>query len=108
LIDAAFVRAGLEPRVTAEIESAATLREAIEAGLGATILPHALVSTFPRGRQPVIRRVVEPSLETTVSLCVSAQQPLSEPARAVRDVLVTLVQELFDSSRGVGIHAPKV
>jgi LysR family transcriptional regulator, nitrogen assimilation regulatory protein len=106
LIDSAFAQAQLQPRVTAEIESAATLREAIEAGLGATILPWAVASTFAGPALPVIRRVVAPSIETTVSLCVPAQQPMSEPARVVRDILGALVRELLDAGRCVGIRAP--
>ena len=108
LIDSAFARTGLQPRVTAEIESAATLREAIESGLGATILPWALASTFAGPNLPVIRRVVEPSIETTVSLCVSDHLTLSDPAHAVREILGGLVHELFDSGRCVGIRAPSV
>lgn len=108
LIDSAFARTGLQPRVTAEIESAATLREAIESGLGATILPWALASTFAAPNLPVIRRVVEPSIETTVSLCVSDHHTLSDPAHAVREILGGLVHELFDSGRCVGIRVPAV
>ena len=106
VIDSAFAQAQLRPRVRAEIESAATLREAIESGLGATILPWALASTFVGARRPVIRRVVEPSLETTVSLCVSESMPLSDPALAVRDLLVGLVGELVAGERCVGVRAP--
>lgn len=107
LIDGAFAQARLNPRVRAEIESAATLREAIESGLGATILPWALASTFAGAQRPVIRRVVAPSLETTVSLCVSESMPMSEPALAVRDILVSLVRELVDGERCVGVRAPQ-
>ncbi|HSW03996.1 LysR substrate-binding domain-containing protein [Aquabacterium sp.] len=106
LIESAFASAQLQPRVTAEIESAATLREAIEAGLGATILPWALASTFAGPALPVIRRVIEPSIETTVSLCVSAQQTMSEPALIVRDILGALVHELVETGRCVGVRAP--
>jgi LysR family nitrogen assimilation transcriptional regulator len=106
LIDSAFARAQVRPRVTAEIESAATLREAIEAGLGATILPWAVASTFTGPALPVIRRIVAPSIETTVSLCVSEQQPMSEPARVVRDILEALVLDLLGSGRCGGIRAP--
>ena len=59
-------------------------------------------------RRPVIRRVVEPSLETTVSLCVSESMPLSDPALAVRDLLVGLVGELVAGERCVGVRAPDV
>lgn len=107
LIDSAFAQARLNPRVRAEIESAATLREAIESGLGATILPWALASTFAGAQRPVVRRVIAPSLETTVSLCVSESMPMSEPALAVRDILVSLVRELVDGERCVGVRAPQ-
>ena len=107
LIDNAFVQAHLKPRVTAEIESAATLREAIEAGLGATILPWAVAGTFAGPGQPIVRRVVEPAIQTTVSLCVSDHLPMSESAAAVKGLLSTLVRDLVDSGRCVGIRAPE-
>ena len=107
LIDNAFAQARIKPRVTAEIESAATLREAIEANLGATILPWAIAGTFAGMAQPVVRRVVEPTIQTTVSLCVSDHLPMSDPALAVRDILDKLVRELVESGRCVGIRAPE-
>jgi LysR family nitrogen assimilation transcriptional regulator len=107
LIDNAFAQARIKPRVTAEIESAATLREAIEANLGATILPWAIAGTFAGMEQPVVRRVVEPTIQTTVSLCVSDHLPMSDPALAVRDILDKLVRELVESGRCVGIRAPE-
>ncbi len=105
LVDRAFAQAGLQPRVRAEIESAATLREAIDSGLGATILPWALASTFTGPKRPVVRRVVEPGLHTTVSMCVSQSSPMSEPTRAVRDILVHLVRQLLADARCVGVRA---
>jgi len=107
LIDNAFAQARVKPRVTAEIESAATLREAIEAGLGATILPWAVAGTFARDGQPVVRHIVEPTLQTTVSLCVSDHLPMSEPALAVRTLLDGLVRDLVESGRCVGVRAPE-
>ena len=107
LIDNAFAQARITPRVTAEIESAATLREAIEAGLGATILPWAVAGTFVGMKQPVVRRIVEPSLQTTVSLCVSDHLPMSDSVLAVRAILDRLVRELVASGRCVGIRTPE-
>jgi LysR family nitrogen assimilation transcriptional regulator len=106
LVDSAFAARQLRPRVVAEIESAATLRDAIEAGLGATILPRALAGGFSASVKPMIRRVIEPTIETTVSLCVSDHLPLSEPAIAVRDILIGLVRGLLDAGRDNGIRTP--
>jgi len=106
LVDAAFARCGLAPRVMAEIESATTLREAIASGLGATILPRALAGDAPANGPLLVCRLIEPTIETTVSLCVSDTQPLSDAARAVRDILRGLVQALLASQRGAGIREP--
>lgn len=104
LIDRAFEQAGIAPRVTAEIESLATLREAIEAGLGATILPWAVANTFEGARPPLIRRVAGPTLQATVSMCVPENKQVSEPALAVADILAQLVRELASSGQAYGIE----
>lgn len=106
LIDEQCAQTGITLHVTAEIESAATLREAIKAGLGATILPAALAGTFQGLGRPVVRRIVEPGIQATVSLCVSDHLPMTEHASAVLDILQTLVSELFEVDRYAGIRAP--
>jgi len=106
LIDDQCAQIGISLHVTAEIESVATLREAIEAGLGATILPAALAGTFQGPERPVVRRIVEPGIQATVSLCVSDHLPMTEHASAVLDILQTLVSELFEVERYAGIRAP--
>ena len=107
LIDSHCAQAGVVPHVTAEIESAATLREAIEAGLGATLLPAALASTFRGPERPVVRRIVEPDIQTTVSLCVSDHLPMTEHAAAVRHILQALINELVDVQPYAGIQVPR-
>lgn len=104
LIEKAFVDAGLQPRVTAEIESTSTLRDAIEAGLGSTILPWAVANTFSGPKPPVIRRVVEPTLQATVYLCIPENKPLSDSALVVADILSQLVRELASSGQAYGIQ----
>lgn len=104
LIEKAFAEAGIRPRVTAEIESLSTLRDAIEAGLGATILPWAVANTFSGPYPPVIRRVAGPTLEATVYLCIPENKPLSDSALAVADILSQLVRELASSGQAYGIQ----
>ncbi|HVZ44907.1 MAG TPA: LysR substrate-binding domain-containing protein [Ramlibacter sp.] len=104
LIDRAFDEAGVVPRVAAEIESVATMREAIAAGLGATILPWAVANTFKGAQPPVIRRVAEPTVSAAVSLCVPEHKQVSEAALAVADILAQLVRELASSAQAYGIE----
>jgi LysR family transcriptional regulator, nitrogen assimilation regulatory protein len=105
LIDRAFEQVGLAPKVTAEIESVATMRDAIAEGLGSTILPWAVANTFEGERPPVIRRVAEPTVEATVSMCVPENKQVSEAALAVADILTQLVRELASSGQAYGIEA---
>jgi LysR family nitrogen assimilation transcriptional regulator len=111
LIDDEFARVGIAPRITAEIESAATLRQAIDAGIGATILPAATAQASVGGPQPLIlRRIVEPALHATISLCVTDHLPMSDPARAVLGVLRRQVDSLFDAGGGgdaIGVREPE-
>ena len=44
--------------------------------------------------EPLICRLVSPRIEETLSLCVSDQNPLSEPALAVSDILLELTARL--------------
>jgi hypothetical protein len=52
---------------------------------------------------PVVRRVVEPTIQATVSLCVPDQNQLSDSALAVADILAQLVRELASSGQAHGI-----
>jgi len=106
LVDAALSQRQLKPKIAAEIESAATLCQAIEAGLGATVLPYALAANFPGDRAPVVRRIVAPVVEATVSLCVSDHQAMSPAALAVKQELLQVVTALVNSGKASGVHLP--
>lgn len=107
LIDEAFARARIKPRVTVEIESVATLRQAIGAGLGSTILPRAVAGSFNWPAPPIIRKVVEPTIESTISLCTSNHLPISDSAMAVRSILLGLVSAQTKSGDGSGVRLPQ-
>ena len=94
LVDAAFVRAGMVPRVVAEVESAITLTAAIADGLGSTILPASMARGFVASGMAWQSRIVEPVIEAPLALCQSDHLPLSEPAQAVREILLELVSDL--------------
>ena len=94
LVDAAFVRAGMVPRVVAEIESAFTLTAAIADGLGATILPASMAREVVASCGAWQFPIVDPVIEAPLALCQSDHLPLSEPAQAVKDILLELVTDL--------------
>jgi LysR family nitrogen assimilation transcriptional regulator len=94
LVDSAFVRAGMVPRVVAEIESAFTLTAAIADGLGATILPASMAREVVASCGAWQFPIVDPVIEAPLALCQSDHLPLSEPAQAVKDILLELVVDL--------------
>ena len=115
LVDEAFVAIGLTPRVVAEIESASTLGAVISDGLGATIVPTSLARELVIESDAWQSRIVEPSIEAPLALCQSDHLPLSEPAKAVKEILLELVAEMPGSlaknnpkSESVAIPDPSV
>lgn len=93
-IDEAFASLQMVPRVVAEIESAATLSAAIANGVGATVLPASAASAVAASIQARVCRIVAPSIEVPLALCTSDRLPLSEPAQAVRAIVLELVDGL--------------
>lgn len=91
VVDAAFGRASLTPKVVGEIESVLTLVSAVSADLGATVLPWSAARAILDVRNLVVRRIVNPTIEVKLSLCTSDHQPLSEPALAVHDLFHELI-----------------
>jgi LysR family nitrogen assimilation transcriptional regulator len=102
LVDAAFSRFGGAPRVVAEIESAFTLTSAIADGLGATILPASMAREVVAACGAWHFKIVDPVIEAPLALCQSDHLPLSEPAQAVKDILLELVTELSNEAAATG------
>lgn len=94
LVDEAFAGIGMAPRVVAEIESVGTLTAVIANGLGATILPDSMAQKIVASCDAWRCRIVEPVIEAPLALCQSDHLPLSEPARAVKDILIELAAGL--------------
>ena len=95
VIDMTLQRAGLTKRAIAETESISVLSNAVGEGLCATILPQSAAKAVQR-RVPEARcvRICKPNMKVNMSICVSAQLPLSEAAAVVQDKLTQLAIEL--------------
>jgi LysR family nitrogen assimilation transcriptional regulator len=96
VVDAAFHQLALEPNVVGEVESALTLVNAVEARLGATVLPGSAARAILDVRSLTARRIVDPVIQVKLSMVTSDNQPLSEPALAVHDVFLELVRAFHD------------
>lgn len=94
MVDDACAGAGMVPHVVAEIESDGTLTAVIGAGLGATILPESMARRVMEACPAWRSRIVEPAIEAPLALCQSDHLPLSEPAQAVKEILLELAEGL--------------
>jgi len=93
-VDEGFARVQMIPNVVAEIESASTLSAAVSAGIGATILPDSTARVVAAAGDVVQCRIVSPVIKIPLSVCLSDHLPLSEPAAAVKDILLELAGDL--------------
>jgi LysR family transcriptional regulator, nitrogen assimilation regulatory protein len=100
MVDEAFAGMGLTPQVIAEVESASTLTEVIQEGLGATVLPESMARQIVASGGAWHRRIVAPMIEAPLALCQSDHLPLSEPAEAVRRIVLELVGAWPDNLLG--------
>ena len=101
MVDEAFAGLGMTPQIVAEVESASTLIEAIQEGLGATILPESMARQIVASGRAWHRRIVDPVIEAPLALCRSDHLPQSEPAEAVRRIILELVGAWPDNLLGV-------
>lgn len=93
-VDEGFASVQMMPNVVAEIESASTLSAAVGAGIGATILPESTARVVAAAGGIVQSRIVSPVIKIPLSVCLSDHLPLSEPAAAVKDILLELAGDL--------------
>jgi LysR family nitrogen assimilation transcriptional regulator len=102
-INRVFAQAGVDLNVIADIDSVSTLLSIAEAGLACTILPLSVASRCKKQKQRFRpRRIVNPDIQQTVSLCWPTQIPPSSASIAVHRTIIELVQELVkdDTIRG--------
>ncbi|MFI8415839.1 nitrogen assimilation transcriptional regulator NAC [Serratia sp. NPDC078593] len=90
-LDEAMAVRRLTYHVIAEIASPATLSAAVASGMGATILPESAARAMIGSGKAWMARITRPVISIPLSLCVSAQQPLSATALAVQALLVSMV-----------------
>jgi LysR family nitrogen assimilation transcriptional regulator len=94
MVNDAFSGIGKTPKVVAEIESASTLTAVISDGLGATILPESMARQVASSCDAWQSRIIDPVIEAPLALCQSDHLPLSEPAQAIKEILLELVAGL--------------
>ncbi|MBY4839044.1 nitrogen assimilation transcriptional regulator NAC [Pantoea sp. DY-15] len=91
VLDDAFVHNNLQYRVKCEIESQTTLNAALSAGLGTTIMPESAGRAMLKSGEAWMAKIVDPDVQVSLSFCMSDHLPLSQPAEAVKSILLSLM-----------------
>jgi len=107
VLEAAMSRAGLEPRIVAELDSIPTLKAAVSKGIGCTILPWSAIHADVADRKLKAVTIKGKGFHRTVSLCASrtlAPAPAVEcVARLIREIAATSIT----SGKSRGMSLPK-
>lgn len=108
VMDARFGDLSIQPRIAAELDSMVIMIQAVRAGLGTAVMPLSAQRSFDMTGLTV-RRIVKPEIHLTVSICTSEHQPMSEPALAVHQILIELIESSAkpDEPPRPGIGAPR-
>ena len=103
MVERAFAQANVELNVVADIDSFPSLTALAADGFAHTILPS---SALPPGFAQIhsVRRLVEPSIHRTVSLCWTTSSPRTAAAVAVQRVVVEVVEELVQNKQWAGVR----
>lgn len=91
LVDAWFLRAGLNVRPAMELDSVEAIKQLVGAGLGYALLPGMAVPAGPRDQLDV--RPLQPALTRTLAIVLRRDKPLTAGLRALLDGLRGLGQE---------------
>jgi LysR family transcriptional regulator, nitrogen assimilation regulatory protein len=105
-IERAARQVGVPLNVAAEIDALPQIKMLVERGVGASILSGSAVREEWRRGSLQVRRIVDPGIERTVSLCHLKGRPLTGATEAVRDVLLGLVRDLVSRDLWPGRRWP--
>jgi LysR family nitrogen assimilation transcriptional regulator len=109
VVEGAFMRAGIRPRIVAEIDSPPALLDAVRDGVGATILPPAALppATLAPGPDRLAAWRVGPEpVAATLSLCTSATLPMTSSIAAVEQLVSAIVAGGLADGRWPGVRPP--
>ena len=92
LVERTFAREDLHLNVVSDMDSLPTMMTLARKGTVATIQSGSLAREH--GVHMHVRRIVDPSIERTVSLCMLNSMPQNSASRAVQDTVLEVVKEI--------------
>jgi len=102
LIDLAFAKAGINPKVFTELDSLSTIQAVVEDGLGTTILSLSAFIGNQKDRKSRVYSIQNADLKRTVSLCTSNTIALSTAAKCIANMVPEIAHNLVKCGRWSG------
>lgn len=102
LIDLAFAKAGINPKVVIELDSLSTIQAVVEDGLGATILSLSAFIGSQKIRKSHAYSIKNTDLKRTVALYTSNTVALSTAAKCIASMVPEIAYKLVKSGRWAG------
>ena len=100
LVERAAEERDIPIRISCEVDSVSTVRELVEAGIGATILPIGAVLDAVRGGRLQAVRVTRPRISRTLHLAWSSRSAQTNAAVVVSKVVEKLAEERIGTADG--------
>ena len=100
LVERAAEERDIPIRISCEVDSVSTVRDLVEAGIGATILPIGAVLDAVRGGRLRAVRVTRPRISRTLHLAWSSRSAQTNAAVVVSHIVEKLAEERIGSADG--------
>lgn len=94
VVDQALSKAGVSPKVVAELSALQSLKAAVLKGVASTILPISAVAKEWKTGRLYVRKVVKPTIARPMALCSNSTIPLSPAAEAVHAETIRVIDRL--------------
>ncbi|MFM0385694.1 LysR substrate-binding domain-containing protein [Paraburkholderia dipogonis] len=93
LLERTFSRENVDLTIVADIDSLPTMIAIAHSGKACAILPASALAQWDSARLPKMRRIIEPTIERTASICWPNGLPIQAATLAVRQTIVELISE---------------
>ena len=102
LVNRETARRDLQFTLVGELSGVQTIRDAVEAGIGSTVMMAANAAALSKRKGAVVLPIHAPAIERTASLFQSEHFPATPASDALRELLLVVVKDLLASGRWEG------
>ena len=100
LVEQAADKRGVALHVSCEVDSVATVRDLVAAGIGATVLPYGAIQDLVHSGRLQAVRIAQPRISRTLYIASAGQGARSNAAHAVDGIIRRAAEERIRSGGG--------